>query len=62
MFFLTIFLIILAFVILQGDGAESCNTPGVTQGPGSIYAPMAYYHMSVNGGEGVLKLWKPWFN
>jgi hypothetical protein len=29
-----------------------CNTPGVTQGPGSIHAPMAYYHMCLSGEKG----------
>jgi hypothetical protein len=40
----------------------NCNTPGVTQGPGSIHALMTYYHMCLNGGEGAPKLWKPWIN
>jgi hypothetical protein len=29
-----------------------CNTSGVTQGPGSIHAPMAYYHMCLSGKKG----------
>jgi hypothetical protein len=37
---------------LRGEG---CNTPGVTQGPGSTHALMAYYHMCLSGGEGETK-------
>jgi hypothetical protein len=33
-----------------------CNTPGVTQGPGLIYALMAYYHMCLSGKRGHPKL------
>jgi hypothetical protein len=33
------------------DSAE-CNTSGVTQGPGSIHAPMAYYHMCLSRKKG----------
>jgi hypothetical protein len=33
------------------NGAR-CNTPGVTQGSGSIHAPMAYYHMCLSGEKG----------
>jgi hypothetical protein len=32
-----------------------CNTQGVTQGPGSIHALMAYYHMCLSRGEGAPK-------
>jgi hypothetical protein len=39
-----------------------CNTPGVTQGPGSIQALMTCYHMCLSGREGAPKLWKPWIN
>jgi hypothetical protein len=35
---------------------EVCNTPGVTQGPGSIHALMTCYHMCLSGGEGAPKL------
>jgi hypothetical protein len=38
---------------LRGEGY---NTQGVTQGPGSIHALMAYYHMCLSGGEGAPKL------
>jgi hypothetical protein len=38
---------------LRGEG---CNTPGVTQGPGSIQALMAYYHMCLSKVEGAPKL------
>jgi hypothetical protein len=44
---------------LRGEG---CNTPGVTQGPGSIHALMTCYHMCLSGEEGAPKLWKPWIN
>jgi hypothetical protein len=37
-----------------------CNTPGVTQGPGSIPTLMTCYHMCLSGGEGAPKPWKPW--
>jgi hypothetical protein len=33
-----------------------CNTPGVTQGPGLIYAPMVYYHVCLSGKSGHPKL------
>jgi hypothetical protein len=39
-----------------------CNTPGVTQGPGSIQALMTCHHMCLSGGEGAPKLWKPYIN
>jgi hypothetical protein len=39
-----------------------CNTPGVTQGLGSLHALMTCYHMCLSGGEGAPKLWKPWVN
>jgi hypothetical protein len=32
-------------VPIRAGGGGLCNTLGVTQGPGSIYVPMAYYHM-----------------
>ena len=38
---------------LRGEG---CNTLDITQGPGSIHALMAYYHMCLSGGEGAPKL------
>jgi hypothetical protein len=41
---------------------DTCNTPGITQGPGSIHALMTCYHMCLSGGEGAPKLWKPWVN
>jgi hypothetical protein len=31
---------------------HTCNTPGATQGPGSIHAPMAYYHMCLSRKKG----------
>jgi hypothetical protein len=31
---------------------RTCNTPGVTQGPGSIHAPMAYYYMCLSQKKG----------
>jgi hypothetical protein len=37
---------------LRGEG---CNTPGVTQGPGSIHALMTCYHRCLSGGEGAPK-------
>jgi hypothetical protein len=37
---------------LSGKRLLSCNTPSVTQGPGSIHAPMAYYHMCLSGEKG----------
>jgi hypothetical protein len=42
---------------LRGEG---CNTPGVTQGLGSIHTLMTCYHMCLSGGEGAPKPWKPW--
>jgi hypothetical protein len=29
-----------------------CNTPGVTQGPDSMHAPITYYHMCLDGKKG----------
>jgi hypothetical protein len=34
---------------------KNCNTPCVTQGPGSIHAPIAYYHMCLSGEKGAPK-------
>jgi hypothetical protein len=31
---------------------RTCNTPGVTQGPGLMHAPIAYNHMCLNGEKG----------
>jgi hypothetical protein len=39
---------------------RSCNTPGVTQGPGSIQALMTCYHMCLSKGGRAPKLWKAW--
>jgi hypothetical protein len=39
-----------------------CNTPSVTQGPGSRQALMTCHHMCLSGGEGTPKPWKPWIN
>jgi hypothetical protein len=46
----------LALLIENLSFFHECNTQGVTQGPGSIHALMAYYNMCLSRGEGAPKL------
>jgi hypothetical protein len=42
--------------LFPAEKEDDCNTLGVTQGPGSMHAPIAYYHMCLNGKKGAPKL------